>query len=455
MIEFPKVLQRFFGYDATTSNGKRKAPPTEKRSEDLILSERKRDLLAGQTRDLQRNFALVSWAVRKHLDYVSMFDFQMRTGDDTLNDEIEGLMQEWSRPNNCDAAGRHPFARLLRIIESRRTIDGDVFAVKQRNGRLQVVESDRVRDPEGQQRDENWYNGVQVDISGRPLAYGLWNRRGQGGFEFDRTVSAGRMLQHGYFERIDQVRGISPLAAAVNSFRDVYEGIDYALAKMKVEQLFALVFSRDADEAIGTVSGQAGEYKVDFGKGPVQLDLDPGDKADFLKSDNPGSNTQEFIKAVVSIALKSLDLPLNFYDEAHTNFFGSRAAWLLYDRSCIAKRADVQEFLRKVTVWKLQQWILSGRLRLGRGMTIADLPFEWVPRGMPWWDPKKEIEGNLAAMRAGLDNPYRITKETGRGEFEENVDLIAKAQAYATERGVTLDFAMSSSATSTNTDDDE
>jgi len=75
-------------------------------------------------------------------------------------------------------------------------------------------------------------------------------------------------------------------------------------------------------------------------------------------------------------------------------------------------------------------------------MTMSDLYFEWVPRGMPWWDPAKEINGSVAAIKAGLDNPYRVCKEAGRGEFEENVDLIAKAKAYAESKGVTLDYVM-------------
>ena len=253
------------------------------------------------------------------------------------------------------------------------------------------------------------------------------------------------MIHHAYFERFDQVRGISPLSAAINSFRDVYEGIDYALAKMKVEQLFALVFYRDANESVAALTSGSSEengYSVDFGKGPVQLDLEAGDKAEFLKTDNPGSNTREFIQVVMGIALKALDLPYNFYDEAHTNFFGSRAAWLLYDRSCQSKRADVQEFLRKITVWLLQGWIIDGSLPLPEGMTIRDLNFEWVHRGMPWWDPAKEINGNVAAIKAGLDNPYRICKEAGRGEFEENVDAIAKANAYAESKGVKLEYVM-------------
>lgn len=444
---FTNRVQRFFasGYDAVKSSGKRKAASPVTKSSDDELKNRDRHAMVGTTRDLARNFSLVAWAIRKHLDYVSMFDFQMRTESDELNNSIESLMHEWQRPQNCDASGRHNFTRMLRLFEGARTRDGDVFALKLQNMRLQPIEGDRIRQPEKLDNGD-WYNGVRINGAGGAAEYAVWDRvSGQSQMKYNRNIAANRMVHHGYFERFDQVRGISPLAAAINSFRDVYEGVDYALAKMKVEQLFALVFYRDAQESPGQImAGGSDEngYSVDFGKGPVQLDLEAGDRADFLKTDNPGSNTREFIETVLGIALKSLDIPFNFYDEAHTNFFGSRAAWLLYDRSCQSKRADVQEFLRKITVWLLRGWIVSGQLPLPAGMTIRDLTFEWVHRGMPWWDPAKEINGNVAAIQAGLDNPYRICKEAGRGEFEENIDAIAKAKSYAESQGVDLIYAM-------------
>ena len=61
---------------------------------------------------------------------------------------------------------------------------------------------------------------------------------------------------------------------------------------------------------------------------------------------------------------------------------------------------------------------------------------------MPWFDPAKELKGTLAAIRGGLDNPYRATKEADRGEFEDNIDQIARAKAYAESKGVTLDFVV-------------
>ena len=431
------------GYDAIRTNGKRKAVSSILKHEDQELKNGDRHKMLGAARDLSRNFALVAWAIRKHLDYVSMFDFQSRTGNAELDAQIETLMAEWQRPQNCDAAGRFPFRKMLRLFEACRTKDGDVFALKLQSMQLQALEADRIRQPEDVEGTEEtaWINGVRVNAAGGLAEVAIYDRVGNGRFIWNRNVPASRIIQHGYFERFDQVRGISPLAAAINSFRDVYEGIDYALAKMKVEQLFALVFYRDAQDSVGIASGtDANGYQVDFGKGPVQLDLDPGDKADFLKSDNPGSNTREFIGVVLAIALKALDLPFNFYDESHTNFFGSRAAWLLYDRSCHSKRDDVAEFLRKITVWLYQGWIVSGQLVPPAGARVSDLAFEWVHRGMPWWDPAKEISGNVAAIKAGLDNPYRICKEAGRGEFEENIDAIARAQQYAAERGVVLDY---------------
>jgi len=145
------ILRRF-GYDgADTSKKTRRAPTSALVSEDRQLTAQKRKVLQSAARDLSRNFSIAAWAIRKHLDFVSSFKFQSRTGDESLDRDIDGLMTWWSRPENCDAAGRHGLPRMLRLAEERRTVDGDVFLVKltgQRvRGKLQAIEGDRVVDP--------------------------------------------------------------------------------------------------------------------------------------------------------------------------------------------------------------------------------------------------------------------------------------------------------------------
>jgi len=439
-----KNLAAANGYDAVESSGKRRAASSVLKHEDEVLDARKRRVMTGGMSGLYRNFSMVSWAVRKHLDYNSAYRFQVHTEDQAFNEELESLMGQWSRPATCDASGRMTLAQIIRTSESRRVLDGDCFWVKLNRGSLSVAEGDRIQNPPKNETGEDWYNGVQVNRDGRPIRYGLYNRTRRSGYEFARTLRAENVIPIIGYDRFDQQRGISPLACAYNSFADLYEGVDYALAKMKVEQLFALVIQSTSGSGTGEYSRNGdGTYDVDFGRGPVKLELDNDDEAKFLTSDNPGSNTQDFIQLVLSMAIKALDLPQNFADESRTNFFGSRAAWMLYDRSCESKRSIMLEALRKMTIWKFQDWIRRGELTLPAGMTVNDIAFEWVHVGMPWWDPSKEIEADVMAISAGLDNPFRIVKERGRGSFEDNLKQIARANELAESLGVELSFNVS------------
>jgi capsid protein len=266
--------------------------------------------------------------VRKHLDYVSQFEFHARTDDDTFNTELETFIDWWSQRENFDAAGRHRRSRFMRLLEARRVLDGDILPVKIHTGHVQAIEGDRVRNRTGLTTEpgtagRDWVHGIECDSAGKAIRYAVHRRTRLGGFEFERYVPAEHAYLHGYFDRFDQVRGISPILAGVNSLRDVYENFDYALAKAKVEQLFALAFYRNAEESLGQVEAEPTDdsetsdeettdkprYNVSFGRGPVMLDLEPGDRAEFLESKHPSSQFREFTLAVLAVAIKSLDLP--------------------------------------------------------------------------------------------------------------------------------------------------
>lgn len=444
-----------FSYDVADSTNRRKSPAVKHGAEDLVLDPAKRSKVNANAEDIRRNFAIAAWMVRKHLDYVSTFDFHARTEDEGLNREIESLMESYARPHNCDVAARHPLAKMFRLAEARRTVQGDVGLLKLDDGTLQAIEGDRIRDPSGQgpflPRDSagaRWIHGVKVNDAGRALAYAIHRRTGLNSYEFERSVAAGNLCLFGYFDRFDQVRGVSPITAALNPLRDTYEALEYALVKAKVTQLFALAFFRDADASGGEISGGAdaagnedkSSYEVDFGKGPIKLDLEPGDRAEFLESKTPSTEFQNFTQVAVMIALKALDLPYSFYAEDFTNFFGSRSAWLHYARACEDKWNDARELRRKLTVWRLGLWVLDGTLPLAKSQTLDDLAFEWVPRGMPWWDPSKEVNGAVQEIMAGLNNPQRICRERGVDYFD-NIDQIAKALQYAADKKVPVEFA--------------
>lgn len=416
----------------------------------------------GATADeVCRNASLAAWMIRRHLDYVASFQFRARTGDQTLDQELEGMMELRSRPNAFDVAGRFGREKMFRMAEARRVRDGDTILVKLTDGRVQGVRADLLMNPKDSETtprpDEQrpWINGVQIDRVGRPLRFGIYERRGMSGREYHRTLRSRNVMFYGFWDNYaaDQVRGVSPMVTALAPLQDVYEGFNYALAKSKLSQLLAIAFYRENADPLGEIdkvyastgadssdTAKPREYKVSFGGGPKVFNLDPGDRAEFLESKNPSTEFQAFSELVIQVALKALDIPYSFYDEAHTNFFGSRAAWLHYERSCMDKRADQIELRRQYTVWQLALAIKSRSLRLPRSMSINDLKFEWVPLGMPWWDPTKEIKGHVAAIENGLDNPQRICRSTGT-DYYDNIDAIAEASTYAASKGVPVSFA--------------
>ena len=459
------------GYDAVKQKGKRSMPLGRTLSEDLELRQLPRRQLITLTRDLNRNFAIAAWAIRRHLDSVSTFTFSSKTGNLDLDQQVDAKMEWWSRAENCDCAGRHSLADLTREWERCAIIDGDVLVNRLQDGTLQTIEGDRIQTIGGPPYvelgiDPKWVsNGVYVNELGRAISYMVFKRGpllagagGGAGLIWDKEIPAAFADMHGYYERTDQVRGITPISAAANSMRDVYENIDLALLKSKALQLMGIAVMRKGSEQLGGQgygypAGQPSEGQdaqnpgisrydgVDFGAGPVLFDLDVGDEIKVIESATPGAQFQAFQQIVIMIALKSLDIPFSFYDESHTNYSGMRMAGVqYYDAACKSKQARLRALLHKITAWRIGLWVMDGEIKLPDGFPLAAVRWEWVHSGIPLFDPLKEISGDIAAVNAGFSSPQQVCKARG-GDFFKNIDERADAEKYAKDKGVLLSTA--------------
>jgi lambda family phage portal protein len=439
-----------FGYDATQGRGKRREPTGVLRSEEQELQGGARRRLVSQSRDAVRNFAIAAWMIRRHLDYTSTFRFQARTGSPELDARLEGMVEAQSEADRCDVAGRHDFADLVRLAEGRRIVDGDVGLLKVRPRKLQAIEGDRIRSGpvgdalgwSGTMSANGWFDyghGVATDRFGKATAYSINSRTWGGGFRYERTVPARHLYLHAHFDRFDQVRGVSPVAAGLNSLIDVYENFDYALAKAKVAQLFALAITRKDDNPLAgerelTAAEQeetpdGPRYQFDPGRGPAKLELDPGDSAEFLTVDTPGPGFVDFNTVCIGVALKSIDLPMSFYDEAYTNYSGARQAQLQYEQAAKVKRKSVRRLCNHVTDWWVRDWDRRGMLPKS---ARADLiRYQWVHAGLPWLDPLNEIQANIAAISAGLDTRTNILAQQGRDVADVARELAEETALFA------------------------
>lgn len=449
------------GYDAVNQPNKRKMPPPTIKREDDALRPQQRKQLQASTQNVHRNFAVARWAIARHLDYVSTFAFQSRTGNKPLDAFVERLVGDWSKPENFEVSCRFGREKFIRMAEMQRTLMGDLGILKVRSRKVQGIESDLIRSPNNGgfppgYQPQDFLHGVQVNRYGKPIAYSVCKRGksndltpGSFRYEFERVIPARNMILFSYHDRFDQVRGVSPLACAVNSLVDCYEGIDYALAKMKVSQLFALSLYRQRIEgdilsqvqapegADLTDASQPWYSKLDFSNGPQMLDLQNGERAEILESHTPSSEFQSFTQTTISLTLKALDIPFSYFDESYTNYSGARQAMLQYEQSAKIKRKDIVDLLDNLFRWRAIDWINQGTLPQGVGLN--DLKWRWVPLGQPWIDPLKEMQAKLAALSAGLTSRQREALDNGEDWFDI-VDELAAESGYLKERGLPADI---------------
>jgi len=439
-----------FDYDAINGSQNRKQVKRYTTSEDYQLKGSKRKQLLSDIRDLRQNFSIARWAIHKHVDFVTSHEFMPKTGDDKLDTVLREFVETASMAENFDISGRHDRRRWMRIAESSRLVDGDVFGLRVRGGYMQAIEADRVQNPPDQagkkvndgvpQNYNSWTNGIRVDDANRPKSYSIFSRDSDGmQMSWERNVKASAMIPLGFYDRFDQVRGISPWAAAANSMRDLYEAWDYALAKTKVAQLMALKITRDAefgfaDELDGSSDGQGTdvngnpETTVSFDKGPQILDLDPGEDAAFLTAATPAGETAQFWQSLISVVLKSLNIPYSFYDESHTNYSGSRSSLLLYLRSVEAWRRDIRGFLNDWLMWRMKIGVLEGTLQLPNSFEINPKNWLWVAEGTNYWSPRDETKADIDAISAGLRTRTEVRQERFGDDWKTNVYDVLKVE---------------------------
>jgi capsid protein len=422
---------------------------------------------SARAREQLRNFAMLSWMVDTHLNFVSLFDIQFKTGVDSLDDWLQELFEWWSQAENFDVGKRYSLFQYLRVNEAQKVLNGDFGTLKFADGRVMGIDADRIDNGYGR-HDENWFRGVYVHTKTmEPLTYRVLQRNLNDGSINNKFIDVPASNFYLHAERKhypNLIRGISPLSNSINSIQDCYEGIDWHLVKMKVAAMLGVATFESKNRLPQMrVNPHTGDpvsddpnkrkYDVKLGAGIAAVSMDVGEDIKIIESKIPSSESQEFYKAVTLIALKSLNIPYSFYSEDFTNFYGSRGALMHYIRSCEAPRQANIEFLNHHLKWRITKWITDGYIKLPRGYDVQKIRWQCVPRGFPFWDPSKEINGVIQAINAGLMTPQEACMQTGTN-FYENVEQLKEARDWADKIGVPISWETQSQATQYPAKDD-
>jgi len=456
-----------FGYNATEDKGRRQAPRKRIYREEKVLTDVKRKKLIATTQDQVRNLTLVPWMVRKHLDYTANHHFEFKTGNDKLDATVNRIFKWHGRPENFDFMGRFGRDEFFRLFELEKVVSGDAAMIKLQGQKLQAIESDEIRlcsdmpDIKLANGASISDSGIVVDAQGRPIGYSICRRTDSGGYEFDHIEPSENVIFDGYWSRYkSQYRGVSPLAASVNTVQDLYEALEFNLIKAKMHALFGLAITRDPNDDEGGFGGAGGSTAevsdaeaqdngshLDLNVRAVNiLDMNPGDKVQVIESGTPSS---EFIDAsylYIQLGMLALDIPVTCFDSRRSSFSARIADLNEYEVSCEPKRTKNRYVRMAYSDWLLRTiwndpssaWPLRA-LATEAGIGLRDVQSEvhWIASGSPWLDKYKQILGDELGIALGLDNGIDAARRRGMDIFE-NIDKQSKVIEYAKAKGVPL-----------------
>ena len=434
--------QAKFDYDAIEKKGRRKVHvASPKKHADIVLDRYKRKQAENTLQHAIENQPIFAWAIRRHMDAVTRFYFDADYDlPEKARKRVLSLFDWHAKPKNFDAARRHSRDQMMRLFEISRLIDGDALMPminsksSARRGSLQLVEGTRIYKPDDLPQSmvsRVSDHGLMLDKWGGTNAFVVckYDKRGHR-LVYDKVVRAENAIYRGYFERYSQTRGVSPVMSAANSFTDISNSMEWQLLKIGIHALFGFGITREImDETAGLGSTrpedeeeevlEEGEYIYhppelddgpDFSEGPVQLDLDPGEKFEALESKTPPEGVKDFTELCIRVAILSLDIPYTMFDGRRSTFSHVIADRKMYEQSIMSKQEDNRTALEEYKEWKIHEWVEDGRLT----GASADEFIEKVhvrPYPTPWLDKKDEIAAAEKEIGLGLKSIPGIARE--------------------------------------------
>lgn len=373
--------------------------------------------------------------------------------DRALNKTIEDAWRRWGRPGTCTVDGRLSWVdvqwqaaealerdgeALLQMVPGAR--NGFGFALQPLDIDLLDVDYNR---PRGKNRNEIRM-GVEIDAAGRPVAYHLWSQHPSDFTSPDRMrerVPAGSVVHLFEQRRPGQTRGWPKLASVMLDLRQLgaYREAEIVAARFGAAKQVFFTTEGDFWSDPNSPEGQVSEFSMTAEPGKYEA-LPPGLKPEFFDPTHPTTAFDAFDRAVLrtistglGVAYASLtgDLTDVNYSSIQVGLRPEQTRWRKRQRW-------LRDHLHARVYEEWLRWALTaGGLDVGRTRYADLLAYEFMGRGFPSADPRKDAEAHQMDLGMGLTSRRRIAAERG-DDFEEIVADLAEEDRIAEQYGVNL-----------------
>lgn len=405
---------------------------------------------------------------------------------------VESAWRSWTTDPGrwCDVERQITVPQMFRLAFRHKMIDGDALALLQYRpdrlgyGRarfattLQIIDPDRLSNPQQMMDLRYMRGGVEIDDDGAPVFYHIreahigdwysapqtvtWQR-------FPRETSWGRpVIVHDFdHDRGAQHRGVGLLTPIVQRMNMLAKYDRSELEAAVLNAVFGAYLESPFDpsvaaEALGDVADTVANVKnwegyqdarvnyyndtrLMLNHGVGVMKLMPGEKMGAVDAVRPNSNFGDFENAMLrnlaaATGLSAQQISQNWSD---VNYSSARAALLEAWKTLGRRREDFGTgFAQPILVAFMEELHEFHDLPLPNNAPdfaearAAYARARWMGPGRGWVDPVAEKKGVILGLDAGISTMERECAESEGADWEEVVDQRSYEINYFQEKGM-------------------
>ena len=420
-------------------------------------------MLRARSRDAVRNQPIAAGAFNTATTETLGTGFQVKATPDrevlglseaeaeAWEHQAERIFRVWS--TQCDIARRRPFGAMHRVGLLEKLAAGDVLIVRRMKKypgdllatKIQLVEAERVTNPENKPDNARLVAGVKTDRDGAPVGFHVANRNPLAYTQWGKVEPvkwvrvpafgrSGERLAWLNFAatRTGQTRGVPWLAPVLEPLRQISDFGTAELHAAVVNSLLVVISRpKDPDGGYGT-EATTGDDKdrlpYELGSG-LWLEGNPGDEFEVVDPKRPNGQFETFVLAWMRQIGTALGIPFELLvKHFSSSFSASQAAMLQAWRLFRCWQQDeVNDFTQPIYELVLAEAIANGLLD---APGFFDDPMaraawtktKWIGPGRGMIRPDVEIKASKMAIDEWLSTAEDESARLFGTDWEQNFE---------------------------------
>lgn len=440
------------------------------------LRQRSRDLFMGAPIATGALKSMVTNIVGSGLKLNAQIDYEylgMTLEEaDRWETNVEREFALWAESPNCDTQRMNNFYEMQQLVFLSQLMSGDCFIITPMISRvgtpyeltLQLIEADRVCNPNHLSIDERIINGVEIDKKGEIIAYYIANHHPNSRYanknKWDRIEKYGKetgrpnILHLIEMERPEQRRGVPILSPVVESLKQLARYSDAELMAAVVSSMFTAFVETESppESEFGGIPSYEqldttdDDVDVELGNGLVNY-LREGEKVTFANPSRPNTAFEGFITSICRQIGVALEVPYEVLMKHFTSSYSASRGALLEAWKMYKKRRDwlAMDFCQPVYELFLMEAIAKGRVHAPGFFNDpivkkAYCGAEWNGPTQGQLDPEKEVKAAELRVLGGYSTRTREAIELTGGDFFQYNRLRALEEKVRKEEGLVEDM---------------